>query len=207
MESPLLAGWDNFYVIVGSAAGGLTGITFVVIALARDAGRIRLDGLRAYVSPTMVHFGGVLALAAYVSMPHQHVATLSAGFIGGGIAGLGYGAATFLSFRRSALSGNGYLPVREDWLWNIVLPSIAYAALGLLGILIWRMPEQSLFGVAALSLCLLFIGVRNAWDIAVWMSVRHEGEQSPQAPARADLTAAPLPDQGSPKQGPGGGAP
>jgi len=207
MESPLLAGWDNFYVIVGSAAGGLTGITFVVIALARDAGRIRLDGLRAYVSPTMVHFSGVLALAAYISMPHQHLATLSAGFIAGGSAGLGYGAATFLSFRRSALSGSGYLPVREDWLWNIVLPSVAYAVLGLLGVLIWRRPEQSLFGVAAVLLCLLFIGVRNAWDIAVWMSVRHEGEQSLEMPARADLTAAPLTDQGSAEKGPGGGAP
>jgi hypothetical protein len=209
MESPLLAGWDNFYVIVGSAAGGLTGITFVVIALARDAGRIRLDGLRAYVSPTMVHFGGVLALAAYISMPHQHVATLSAGFIAGGLAGLGYGVATLLSFRRSARSGGGYLPVREDWIWNIVLPSIAYAALAVMGILIWDRPEQSLFGVAAVSLCLLFIGVRNAWDIAVWMSVRHDGaeEESPEGAPRADLTVAPLPDQGSQKKGPGGGAP
>ena len=32
MEASLLAGWENFYVITGSAAGGLTGLTFVVIA-------------------------------------------------------------------------------------------------------------------------------------------------------------------------------
>lgn len=30
MESSLLAGWDNFYVIAGAAAGGLTGLTFVL---------------------------------------------------------------------------------------------------------------------------------------------------------------------------------
>jgi len=35
-KSPL-AEWDNFYVIVGSAAAGLTGLTFVVmIAPPRD---------------------------------------------------------------------------------------------------------------------------------------------------------------------------
>jgi len=33
MDASLLTGWENFYVIVGSSAGGLTGITFVVIAL------------------------------------------------------------------------------------------------------------------------------------------------------------------------------
>jgi hypothetical protein len=36
MDASLLAGWENFYVITGSSAGGLTGITFVIIALIRD---------------------------------------------------------------------------------------------------------------------------------------------------------------------------
>jgi hypothetical protein len=37
MDSSPLAGWDNFYVIAGSSAAGLTGLTFIVISLA--AGR------------------------------------------------------------------------------------------------------------------------------------------------------------------------
>jgi hypothetical protein len=32
----LLGRWENFYVIVGSAAGALTGLQFVVIALIKD---------------------------------------------------------------------------------------------------------------------------------------------------------------------------
>ena len=39
MAPSLLADWANFYVITGSAAAGLTGLTFVVIALASDAQR------------------------------------------------------------------------------------------------------------------------------------------------------------------------
>ena len=74
-----LEGWENFYVIVGSSAGGLTGLTFVVIALVGDANRIRPTGIGAFVTPTIVHFGGVLALAAFMTMPHQGVLTLSVG--------------------------------------------------------------------------------------------------------------------------------
>jgi hypothetical protein len=170
MDASPLAGWDNFYVIVGSAAGGLTGLTFVVIALIRDARSVREDGLRAYVSPTMVHFGGVLALAAYMSMPHQRIATISAGFVLGGLAGVVYGAFTGINLWRTG--SGGYTAVREDWVWNVVMPTLVYAALALMGILIWHLPEQTLFGVAGLALILLFIGIRNAWDIAVWMTTQ-----------------------------------
>src|SRR5438046_1395489 len=78
MDASPLAGWENFYVIIGSSAGGLTGLTFVVIALIRDAARVHPAGLHAFVTPTIVHFGAALALAAYLSMPHQTVPTLSA---------------------------------------------------------------------------------------------------------------------------------
>ena len=44
-----LEAWANFYVIVGSSAGGLTGLTFVVIALVADAPALRQ--LDEYASP------------------------------------------------------------------------------------------------------------------------------------------------------------
>ena len=71
MTTSLLAEWDNFYVITGSSAAGLTGLTFVVIALAADANRVNFRGLKAYVTPIIFHFGTVLALAAYLSMPQR----------------------------------------------------------------------------------------------------------------------------------------
>ena len=39
LSMKLLEGWDNFYVILGSAAAGLIGLTFVVIALLSDVRR------------------------------------------------------------------------------------------------------------------------------------------------------------------------
>jgi len=177
MTTSLLAEWDNFYVITGSSAGGLTGLTFVVIALSADAKRVNLRGLRAYVTPTIVHFGAVLALAAYLSMPHQGVLSLSLGFGAAGVAGLVYVAGIGKSIGRVA---SEYIPVHEDWIWNVILPAIVYGALLAGAFLIWRRPEQSMYGVAAVSVLLMFIGIHNAWDIAVWNAVR-KPEDPPQA--------------------------
>jgi hypothetical protein len=175
MQAPLLAGWENFYVITGSCAGGLTGITFVVIALIRDVQRVgpTPTGLGAFVTPTIVHFGGVLALAAYLSMPRHGVASLSVGFGVAGLAGLIYGGVIAANMR---LQGSKYVPVHEDWMWNVVLPTLVYGALLVMALLVWRKPVQTLYGVAAASLLLLFIGIRNAWDIAVWMTMNQQRE-------------------------------
>jgi hypothetical protein len=169
MTSSLLAEWDNFYVITGSSAGGLTGLTFVVIALAADLKRVNFRGLRAYVSPIIVHFGTVLALAAYLSMPHLGVLSLSLAFGLAGAAGLVYVA--FIAASIGHISKE-YVPVGEDWIWNVVLPVMAYGVLFAIAFLIWRRPEQCMYGVAAVSLLLMFIGIHNAWDIAVWNTVR-----------------------------------
>jgi hypothetical protein len=174
MDASLLAGWENFYVIIGSSAGGLTGLTFVVIALIRDVGRgVRPTGLGAFVTPTIVHFAGVLALAAFLSMPRQSLSSLSAGFAVSGLAGLIYGGCIAVNMRRQ---GSTYVPVLEDWIWNVILPTLVYACLLIMAIVIWHRPMQALYAVAALSLTLLFIGIHNAWDIAVWMTVYKQGE-------------------------------
>ena len=176
MDTLPLAHWENFYVIVGSAAAGLTGLTFVVIALIRDVANVRPTGLGAFVTPTIVHFGGVLALAAYLSMPEQKIWTLSAGFAVAGVFGVVYGGVIAGNMRRQ---GTAYIPVREDWVWNVVLPTLAYGLLVLMSILVWRHPVAALYAVASLTLALLFIGIRNAWDIAAWMTTHGPRKPEP----------------------------
>jgi hypothetical protein len=173
MPPTLLADWTNFYVITGSAAAGLTGLTFVVIALASEAHRASTGGLRAFVTPTIVHFGAVLALAAFLSMPHLSVMNLCIGFGAGGAAGLIYLAVTA---RRIIAVAGSYVPVLEDWLGHTILPALAYGALVIVAFTIARRPEQSLYVVAAASLLLLFVGIHNSWDVAVWNTTKKERE-------------------------------
>jgi hypothetical protein len=175
MENSLLAGWDNFYVIVGSTAGGLTGLTFVVVSLIRDARRVQPSGLRLFVTPTIVHFGSVLALAAFLAMPHLQVGTLSAGFAVGGLAGVLY-----VGWIAAHMPGRDaeYVPVAEDWICNVIVPLLVHLSLLLLGYLVWHHTQLTLYIVALLTLILLFTGIHNAWDIAVWMAVQRKGETS-----------------------------
>jgi hypothetical protein len=160
----LLAGWDNFYVILGSASAGLMGLTFVVIALLSDGQRRHPSGMRGYITPTIIHFGAVLALSALVSMPRQSIFSLSLGFGAVGIGGLIYTGVIVANMRQFAID---YVPVREDWLWHAIWPTMVYGAMFAMALLVWREPSQSIYGMAASLALLLFVGVHNAWDVAV----------------------------------------
>src|SRR6202167_4117888 len=173
MESSLLAGWDNFYVITGGAAGGLTGLTFVVITLAADAHRVKPVAVKAFVSPTIVHFGTVLALAAYLTLPRQTVVSLSLGLGVVGLAGLIYVGTIAAAIYR--IKG-AYDPVAEDWIWNVILPALCFCVLLTMAFLFSTMPKQCPYGVAAAIMLLMIIGIHNAWDIAVWNSVKKQND-------------------------------
>ncbi len=173
MEPSLLGGWENFYVITGSSAGGLTGLMFVVITLIRDVSRVRVHGLRAWVTPTIVHFGAVLSFSAFMSVPHQTVLSLSLGFGLAGVAGLVYCGVIAANMRRT---NSEYVPVREDWVWNVVVPAVLYAFSIVAAAMIHRHRAEALYGMGAVALALLFLGIRNSWDIAVYMTLFHKHE-------------------------------
>ncbi|HEY2465401.1 MAG TPA: hypothetical protein VGI32_15185 [Steroidobacteraceae bacterium] len=176
MESSLLAGWDNFYVIAGGAAGGLTGLTFVVISLAADAHRVSQVAVRAFVTPTIVHFGSVLALAAYVTMPRHTIVSLSLGLGVVGLAGLVYIGTIAAAIHR--VRGD-YTPVLEDWLWNVIFPALCFCILLATAILFSIMPKQCPYSLAAAIVLLMIVGIHNAWDIAVWNSIKKNDETPP----------------------------
>src|ERR1700686_1305928 len=67
-----LAPWQNFYVIIGSAAAALTGLMFVVITLIMGTRARRSSGaLGAFGTPNVVHFCIALLVAAILSAPWQ----------------------------------------------------------------------------------------------------------------------------------------
>jgi hypothetical protein len=69
-----LGPWQNFYVIVGTAAATLTGLMFVVITLiAQIQARIQIPSSRSHITvfstSNVVHFGAVLLAAGILSAP------------------------------------------------------------------------------------------------------------------------------------------
>jgi hypothetical protein len=174
-----LQAWENFYVIVGSSAAALTGLQFVVIALGADTRSIRTEEtVQAFGTPTVVHFCTVLLIAALISTPGHSASTLglSTGFLGA--AGVCYAAWVIRQARRQS----GYAPVFEDWLFHAALPLLAYVSLLAAGVVALRAPAPALYGIAATSLLLLFVGIHNAWDAAVYMSARKKDGSGPPPP-------------------------
>jgi hypothetical protein len=158
---PELVKWDNFYVIVGSAAGALIGLQFVVLTLIADRPHIAsAEAGAAFGSPTVVHFGVVLFLSALLHAPWQTiniVATLW-GLLGFG--GIAYSVITIRRMRKQA----AYEPVFEDWLCHVALPLVAYVILALSSFAAPSHTREALFCVGGVTLLLLFVGIHNAWD-------------------------------------------
>ena len=163
---PPLSDWGNFYVITGSAGAALTGLQFVVIALRTEAiSEEEVGAVSAFGTPTVLHFCGVLLVSAILSVPRLTASSLALCVAGTGLAGLAL--TTWAAFQ--AHRQRTYVPVLSDWIGHVAMPSLAYGSLVVAAGVLRRWPSAALDLVAAASLLLLFVGIRNAWDAAVWV--------------------------------------
>jgi hypothetical protein len=163
---PELIQWNNFYVIVGSSAGALIGLQFVVVALIADVSRARVDAQASAVfsTPSVVHFAVVLLLSAATVAPWQGVEGIR-GFWGlVGIGGIVYSVIVLTRMRKQT----AYKPVFEDWLFHSILPVLAYALLFGAALAVASATRTALFMTGAVALLLLFVGIHNAWDTATY---------------------------------------
>ena len=90
MDAATFTHWESFYVIVGSSAAALTGLQFVVIALGAEGSNMRSEGVRAFATPTIVHFCSVLLISAILSAPWPTVFHAATALVICGVLGLGY---------------------------------------------------------------------------------------------------------------------
>jgi len=157
-----LDGWSNFYVIVGSSAGALIGLQFVVITLIANSPVVRkaAQASTAFSTPSVVHFCLVLLLSALLTAPWQGIGGVS--FLLGlvGFCGFVYEVLVIRRMRMQTV----YRMVFEDTLFHVLLPLIAYGILTVSAFTARSNGRSALFGIAFAALLLLFIGIHNAWD-------------------------------------------
>src|SRR3954452_4882326 len=66
----MFEGWENYYLMVGSSAGALIGLMFVVVTLTAGRGRAETErGKHLYTSPIVWHLGVILALSGAAAVP------------------------------------------------------------------------------------------------------------------------------------------
>ena len=174
----LLDAWDSFYVIVGSAAGALIGLQFVVMTLMAERPSARVaEANAAFGTPTVVHFAAALLVSVLLRAPwpSMNYAAVACGAVG--VGGLVY---ALIVARRMRVQ-SAYAPDLEDWLCHAITPLVAYA--GLIGSAFWAASHTAaaLFGIGGGALLLLFVGIHNAWDSVAFTAlvVRNKEHREP----------------------------
>ena len=168
IEHDRLLAWENFYIIVGSSAGALTGLQFVVMALiAETDARLDTGEVDAFGTPTIVHFCAVLLVSAILSAPWPELWQAATAVEICAVSGIAY---TLIVMRRARRTKN-YTAETEDWIWHAVLPLIGYVTLFVGAVSLPLRAVPALFGVAVFALLLLFVGIHNAWDSVTYITV------------------------------------
>jgi len=161
-----LQDWQTFYFLVGGAAAGLVGLTFVAITV--GSGLItkqNISGLRTYLNPTLIHFIYVLVTASVVVIPfvtrmQLGILLVSAGLVSCGRT-LGALPVMWQQYKRHVVD-------MHDWAWYFLAPLACYLAYVASGAGLLMRNDQALNALALASTVLLVAGIRNTWDMVLW---------------------------------------
>jgi hypothetical protein len=154
--------WHDFYILVGSAAGALIGLMFVVVTLTSNLDRDQaLKGASRYMTPTVTQFTAVMLIAAVAAAP------LHPAWQRWALSVLGVVLAAWSLFNvwrmfRSSLGGHAS-HWTDPWFYAVA-PAAAYVALVVVAC------AGSALGVGAEAVAVLVLGIRNAWDLITWIA-------------------------------------
>ena len=172
-----LRDWRDFYMLSGAAAATLVGLMFVAasIASAPFAGRGPAP-MRVFITPTVVHFASTLFVCLISIMPSHNARSLG-GVIGlGALAGLAYCGRVIAIIVRRFAGGLDW----EDRAFYALLPVSGYLLLFVSAALEFdERPSAANLAAAIGVIVLIVAGLRNAWDMTVWITSRPPGAPPP----------------------------
>lgn len=165
----LIEDWHDFDLLVGTAAATLVGLMFVAASIGASIYTEKnRAGMQAFISPTVVHFTSVLVLALLALVPTHEWLTLAGLLALVGVAGGLYSANLWMQlFVRRRFDVD-----IVDRLFYAALPSLGYLLLLLAAFFLLRQSEAGLDLLAAAQITLLLAGIRNAWDMMMWIVIR-----------------------------------
>jgi hypothetical protein len=174
--SELLHEWHDFYVLLGTASATLVGLMFVAASIGATVFNEEHRGaLEAFITPTVVHFAAVLFACLVITMPTHHWEGLSALLGVGGLAGLIYGGRVLVQL----IIRHRFNVELIDRLFYALLPLAGYLLALAAAVLGFLHVAASAYVMAAALLVLLLAGLRNAWDMMLWIMIRSPGGTPP----------------------------
>jgi hypothetical protein len=172
----VLHDWHDFYVLVGTASATLVGLMFVAVSIGTA---IFNEGHRAamtaFITPTVMHFAGVLFACLLVTIPTHTWYTLG-GFLGAGALG---GSIYSGGLVVQVIIRHRFNVDVIDRLFYAFLPLVGYVLALIAAVLLCMRVAVSTDLIAAAVLTLLFAAIRNAWDMMVWIVIKTPAGGSP----------------------------
>lgn len=157
-----MQGWHDFYMVAGGASATLVGLLFVGLSLHLRVVVSRPE-VRSLASVTLANFGLVLLIALFALIPQQATsfgdALIISGAITIGIVGP--------SLRAASRSPTRTLRIPRLFV-RFGVSALAYAGAVAAGVLILRGDYGTGLGwLAAVSVTLNVVSLRNSWDLLV----------------------------------------
>jgi hypothetical protein len=146
-----MARWHEFYMLLGTASATLVGLLFVAATVSSGVfSSNRRAPLRVFLSATVVHFSGILAVCLIVLAPLQSWLPFGLLILGCGIAAIDL----------------------EDRIWYLLVPVIGYLLEAATGVALSLRLDPGCTAVAFAVGVLMVAGIHNAWDITIWIITR-----------------------------------
>ena len=165
-----LTAWSTYYTITGSSAAALTGLMFIVITLVAGQERVvknMRDGVETFSSPTVVHFCAALLVSAILAAPWRSLTSPGIMLALVGLCGIVYAARVLFRMAQAT----AYHAEFDDWLWYALTPMVAYVAILGAAVAVFVYPSLGLYALAGATIALIFMGIRNAWDVVTFIAV------------------------------------
>jgi hypothetical protein len=184
--------WHDLYILIGTASATLIGLMFVAASVGTGVySKDRYHALRAFLSPTVVHFACALAACMFAIAPLRSWTLLGLLIGATGLYGLGYAVMVWRNMLRHGLTVSIDL---EDRICYAAIPAVGYATmLAACVVLVLEQPAGCDLLAIAMGL-LLMIGIRNAWDMTIFTVMRRGqggGQGSPTAEPDTDTVNDP----------------
>jgi hypothetical protein len=181
----MFEGWDSFYLLTGGASGAIIGLLFVVATLMKgDDPETLLRAAGCYLSPIVFHIAMVLGVSAFTAVPH--IAPARQGLVLGACALAGI-ARSYLVIHGLGVSRKVTASHWSDIWWYGFAALAAYLPLAAAAAAVWVAPNLAADLVAASLLAVLFVAIRNAWDLVTWISLNLGRPQGQPTDARGDV--------------------
>jgi hypothetical protein len=162
--------WQNFYLLVGTAAATLVGLMFVAVTFGSSlVTEESSPTARAFLDPTFTHFVQILFIASLVMIPSIGPRLLGSLLLLIGVLRIASTVRVYRHMKRAQQRQNDL--ELSDWLSGVVFPVICHVLLGLTGFAFLENYAVAFDGLTIVTLAMLLIGVLGAWDLLVWMAI------------------------------------